>query len=129
MNTYLLPEADAHYVSLPEAIGMIRHYRQNKELLLQPGYQKQNLFCNSETFNLQAVQRLLAQKGVAALRIYYGMKEDFSVHAVLVATDSKGNDILPAADTQTAISGENGIILEDAQRCPPLCDDSSLLNS
>jgi hypothetical protein len=52
------------------------------------------------------------------VRIYYGMDETLSVHAILVGVDQNGNDILPIAATGDE---EEGIIVEEGRICPPHC--------
>lgn len=99
-----------HEISLQTAIEMTRLYRAD-----HPAN-----FPLSEAFGVAAVQKLLATKGAAFLRIYYGMKENREVHAILVAADADGHDILPEAGPGSASSEEGGI-LEDAFRCPPFC--------
>lgn len=111
-----------HQISLKTAVEMIKRFRANK-----PGG-----FAYSETFEKEAVQKLLTTKGCVSLRIYYGMKEDKEAHAILVAVDSNGRSILPKADSQTALTigdvDDEPVILEDAFRCPPVCFDDPPLN-
>lgn len=73
----------------------------------------------SETFNRAELDELLAQPGCAGIRIYYGKSDDGLLHAVLIGVDKNDNDLL-----------ENGQILEDSRRCPPVCaTPPSALNS
>lgn len=106
-----------HEISLADATAMTSLYQQNR----QQGYP----IC--ETFDAASVQALLAQQGAVGFRIYYGMKADMTVHAILVAADSTGADILPPAAPGLG-DGTYGLILEDAESCPDICPPDSPLN-
>lgn len=101
-----------HEISLQDAIAMTTLYRVNRP----------SDFPLCETFEADAVNKLLATEGCKYLRIYYGMKEDLNAHAVLVAVNADDEDILPS-DTD-----DGPIIIEDGYRCPPDCPPSSPLN-
>jgi hypothetical protein len=85
------------------------------------------VLCNSETFNIEDVNTLLAATGAAGIRIYYGMDENYNVHAILVAVDEEANDILP--EENASITSDPIVIIEQGIRCPPTCPDNSPLNS
>lgn len=70
----------------------------------------------SETFNLEIVNAVIGTEGCVSLRIYFGMKEDGSICAILAGADSSGNDL---AD----------VLGEDGYRCPPVCPTTSSLFS
>lgn len=107
-----------HEISLQSAIDMTTHYRANRP----------SNFPICETFEKEAIQKLLDTTGCASFRIYYGMKADDQVDAILVAADAEGNDILPPS--APAVSGtDDPVILEDGYRCPDDCPPSSSLNS
>lgn len=106
-----------HEISLQAAIEMTTRYRENKP--------SDSPIC--ETFEMAAIQKLLATPGCASLRIYYGMKENREVHAILVAANSEDEDILPL-DEASFSSEDEEVILEDGYRCPPLCPPGSPLN-
>ena len=127
MNNYSLPAADSHFISLNRAIDMISFYRQSKEAILNPSYQNQNVLCNSETFVLADVQALLNQTGCSGLRIYYGMNPDYTVHAILVAVDETGKDIVNNTNKLNS-TDDDPLILEEGKRCPPVCPDDSVFN-
>ncbi len=116
-----------HFITLQEAIDMTTLYRQESENILKPAYQHQNILARSEAFDRAAFDTLLAKNGCAGLRIYYGMDAQLKVHAIIVATDANGNDILPAA-TVAAEDGEDDIV-ERGIRCPDICPTDSPLNS
>jgi hypothetical protein len=105
-----------HEISLQAAIEMTRLYRANRPAN----------FPLSESFEISAVQKLLSTEGAAFLRVYYGMKENKEVDAILVAANAEGEDILPSA-TNLAASDEEPVILEDGFRCPEFCPGDSPL--
>jgi hypothetical protein len=107
-----------HEISLQTAIDMTTLYRTNRPAE----------FPICETFEKDAVIKLLATEGCASVRIYYGMKEEGNVDAILVAADSQGADILPQT-TNTTEETDDPVILEDGFRCPDYCPPSSPLNS
>lgn len=123
--SYPLPQPGTQQISLSAAIDLTDRFRSNKTTILNSNYQ--NSLCDSESFNLSDVNAMLAVSGAAGLRIYYGMDENYMVHAVLVAFDEEGNDILPAENSNFTEDAE--LILEQGIRCPPTCPDPSPLNS
>lgn len=121
-----LPTND-HFISLQHAAEMTTRYRQNKEEILAPAYQAQNILPNSETFNRAAIEKLLSGKDCAAIRIYYGMDESLKSHAILVGVNEMNEDILPSFSNQ--LTGTNEPIVEEGQRCPDFCPPGSPLNT
>ncbi|MEP6748451.1 MAG: hypothetical protein ABJB86_12040 [Bacteroidota bacterium] len=107
-----------HEISLQEAIDMTILYRANRP----------SNFPICETFEAAAINKLLAIEGCEYLRIYYGMKEDLSVHAILIAVNADGEDILPSGAEASEANDDNIVILEDGYRCPPDCPPKSSLN-
>lgn len=108
-----------HEISLATAIDMTKRYRVH-----QP-----DGFARSEAFAKEAILKLLNTQGCASLRIYYGRAENMEAHAILVAADSEGNDILPSASgTNVNNDDDEPVILEDSWRCPPLCPGTGPLN-
>lgn len=108
-----------HEISLQQAIDMTSQYRQKRP----PDFP----IC--ETFEKDAINTLLSVAGCAFLRIYYGMKADGLVDAILVAADASGKDLLPAASPSAAVTTDEPVILEDGYRCPDDCPVASALNS
>jgi hypothetical protein len=106
-----------HEISLQDAIDMTTRYRANRPAN----------FPICETFEIDAVNKLLATEGCASLRIYYGMKENDNVDAILVAANANGEDILPLPASM-AVIGNSPLILEDGFRCPEACPPPSPLN-
>ena len=126
--TNTLPLANAHFISTELASDMAARYRSHRELILAKDYQDQNTLAFSETFNRNVLDVLLAKSGCAAIRIYYGMDENFKVHAMLVAVDENNADILPDAK-QMELESEDNFVVEEGQRCPNLCPAQSPLNA
>lgn len=116
-----------HFISLQEAVDMTTLYRAEHENILKTQFQNQNILARSESFERAAFETLLAKNGCAGLRIYYGMDETYKVHAIIVAIDANGADILPSSNlTETE---EEKDIVERGIRCPELCPTASPLNS
>jgi len=108
-----------HEISLQSAIDMTTLYRQHRPAN----------FPVCETFEKDAINSLLAVQDCAFLRIYYGMKEDGLVDAILVAANAAGEDLLPGQAPAAAATSGDPIILEDGYRCPDDCPPDSSLNS
>ncbi|HWB28391.1 MAG TPA: hypothetical protein VG738_23125 [Chitinophagaceae bacterium] len=107
------PQTD-HRITAGEAIDMTERFRDN----CPPG------MALSETFTLAAVRELLSFPGAAYLRAYYGMKDENSIHAILVVADAGGNDLLPA---EGLAADDDPPVLEDGFRCPDFCPPDSPL--
>jgi len=116
-----------HFISLQEAIDMTSLYRAEHENILKTEFQNQGILALSEAFDREPFDVLLAKAGCAGLRIYYGMSEDLKVHAIIVATDENGHDILPSSNSLIEEPGDD--IAERGIRCPDLCPSASVLNS
>lgn len=116
----------SHFITLQEAIAMTSLYRQEMNNILKPAYQDQNILARSEAFDREVFDVLLAKEGCAGLRIYYGMDTQLKVHAIIVAYDANGNDLLPANNLSSTDDGED--IAERGLRCPDICPGTSPLN-
>ena len=114
---YRMPKL-THQISLAEAVDMTTLYRANRP----------ENFPICETFEKAAIERLLNQTSAVSFRIYYGMKTDMSVHAILVAADSSGADILPSSSNSLTEGDDDGEILDESVRCPVNCPPDSPLN-
>ena len=130
MSTNTLPLPSSHFISLQQAIEMTARYRSEMENILAHEYRSSDILAISETFSRDAFDELLAVPGCAGLRMYYGMDETFKVHAIIVAVNAQNQDLLPAALPSGTNTTEDGDppILEEGQRCPPLCPIGSPLN-
>ena len=116
-----------HSISLQTGIDMTTLYRQQKENILATAYQNLNVLPLCETFDRGAIDALLEQAGCTAFRIYYGMDENYLVHAILVAVNENNEDILPS--TQVSLTtAEEDLIMEQSYRCPEDCPPPSPLN-
>lgn len=107
-----------HEISLQTAIDMTKRYRASRPVN----------FPICETFEKAAILRLLDTTGCESFRIYYGMKENKEVDAILVSVNSAGEDILPATQTNTT-PVDGPVIIEDGYRCPDHCPPPSKLNN
>ena len=101
-----LPPRD-HRISPEAAAGFTRRYREGAGGTAQ----------KAGAFHADQVQKLLAQPGCEALRIYNGIDDKGEETFVLVGVDGDDKDMT------------GGIMLEIIFPCPPFCDDGSALNS
>lgn len=114
----------SQFITLRIGAAMTTSYRVNKEKILTEEYQDQDLLPICETFDRSTIEDILSQEGCAKVRIYYGMDDDYKVHAIMVGVSEDGQDMLPSGDDDA-----NSQIAENAQRCPTICPPSSPLNS
>ncbi len=114
------------FISLQRAIDMTTLYRQEKENILAPAYRGQNILARCETLDRDIFDTLLAKPDCTGIRIYYGMDESLKVHAMVVAVNSKNEDILPQDELSKDNTGD--YIGDETQRCPPDCPPESDLN-
>ncbi|MCW3075126.1 MAG: hypothetical protein JWP69_2195 [Flaviaesturariibacter sp.] len=115
-----------HFISLSEASTMTALYRSEREAILNPAYQGQNVLPLSETFDRAAFDTVLAQEGCTALRIYYGMDEDSKVHGIIVGVNALNEDMVTVPSSLSAETEEE--IIERGTRCPDICAEPSPLN-
>jgi len=118
------------FISLDEAKKMTADYRAKKKVLLAPEYKQKNVLPICESFDRAAIDKLLSQKDCKGIRIYYGIKNEDEVHAIVVGYNSNNEDILPATDQARTLDGTDGDgdILDNTLRCPYTCPPSSPLN-
>lgn len=119
-----------HFIPLDQAKQMTGLYRQNRESILKPELQGQDLLSICETFDAASFRTVLEQQGCESLRIYYGMSDDKKVHAIIVGVNANNEDILPtvASGSGNTTTEESGI-LEVGIQCPPACPPESPLNT
>jgi hypothetical protein len=117
----------SEFISLKKAIEMTSLFRKEKEELLKEQYRNKNILVNSETFEKDQLEKILAKDGCEKLRIYYGMDEEFKIHAILVPVNANNEDILPEVKINEEPINDEGII-DKGVRCPPNCPPPSELN-
>ena len=130
-----------HKITLGKAKQMTRLFQENREKILQPEYKGRDILPISDTIGREAIDRLLAQPGCVAMRIYYGMDDQMQVKPILVGVNDRNEDMLKVQSGSTAsvatmstasvtegdTSGEKeGEILDETHRCPPGCISSEL---
>lgn len=81
----------------------------------------------SEVYDGASVLALLNQPGCRSFRVYLGRKPDQRICTVLVGVDANGHDILPPTGPAN-FTVDEGILLEEAIQCPPICPTPSPLN-
>lgn len=145
----------SHRITIEKARHMIGRFKDQKEKILKNEHAGKNILPVCETFNRQAIDKLLTQPGCIGVRIYYSMDEALRVHAILVGVNSNNEDILPktasattsearvtfSLDNTTTPGTDNDqgedddeednevLIVEDGVGCPPSCPPSSPLNT
>jgi hypothetical protein len=122
-----------HFIPVEKASQMTKRHRDNKEKILHDDFKSKNILPICETFNKDLFVRLCSQPGCAGIRIYYGMDSDLKIHAVVVAVDDTGADILPSVSPGGSIHPDGGGgggtgTGEEGQMCPPTCPAGSPLN-
>lgn len=104
-------------------------YRQERPNIVYEPTGATGLIPLSETFAREAFDAVLGESDCVGLRIYYGMKDDLSIHAIVVGVNSDNEDILPSATASvSSLVGGNPTIIEDGNVCPPICPPPSPLN-
>jgi hypothetical protein len=94
-------------------------YKSEKNTVLRPEYDGNKVLMTCETFDRSAFDAILAQKGCAAVRVYFGMSDDLKVKVMVVGVDADNKDILPAGET--AAGDPEGVIVEEGRPCPDFC--------
>jgi len=142
-------EATNHFIDRDEAKRLITAYREQQNELLNPGLLREHkefgILPFSEAFNQKSILALLAQDDCVGIRIHYGLKYQEAngakvpqIVAVLVGVAKDGSNIwgrsavtepartnLKMAVTARGV-GEDAVILEDSQRCPPFGDSDPI---
>jgi len=119
-----------HRISLLKAREMTARYKTNKKEIVKKEYEDKKIFLNSETFNRDAFDSLLAQESCVGVRIYFSMDDQLSLRTIIVGVNANNQDILPGENELAAVSDEtqnmsttsdDGVIIEDGRICPPNC--------
>ena len=114
------------FISLQKAIEITTLYRAQMNTILADEFRGQDIVVKSEVFSKEQVEKLLAKPGCGFLRIYYGMSQDLTIHALLVSANGSGGDILCNDEEANNEVAED--VLDEADRCPPFCPPASPLN-
>ena len=149
MDTNPSLESINHFIDREEARKLITAYREMQFQLINPQFdrlQKEfGVLPTSEAFNQKSILAILAQDGCVGIRIHYGLKQqDINgeivplIVSVLVGVASDGTNMwgksAVTASSQATLkmqvasrgAEEDGVIVEDSQRCPPFGDSSPL---
>lgn len=78
--------------------------------MITPEYKDTLGFC--ETFDVDAIKKLIEQTDCVRFRAYYGMKEENRVCFIFTAVNAENEDIL---------NGEDSIIVDHGDKCPVDC--------
>jgi hypothetical protein len=115
-----------HSITLEEAKRMTKKFRTEKDKMIKEEYKEKHLpIC--ESFDRSAFDALLQREDCKGIRIYYGMNDDsHHIHAVIVAIDADGKDILPIPGV--VMDGTEAVIIDRGMTCPDYCPDHSDLN-
>jgi hypothetical protein len=97
--------ADAHRISLEDAVVMVRRAREAKLLPV-----------NGWLIDGDIIREILAQPGATGLRAYLAATEAGAPTLVYVGTDQQGRDMY------------EGVLAEYIWPCPPTCDGDSPFN-
>jgi len=119
-------------IPLSRAKQLKANFKEKKGQLINPKIPATDVIPDSETFNREAIDRLLALPGCVGIRIYYGLDEEFKLHSILVGVDEQGNDLIIPDTNTTSTTGltaaGEGEVVEDGIRCPPHCPPTSDIN-
>jgi hypothetical protein len=127
-----------HVISLREAIDLTRRFRKNRRVITKDEFADKDILPLAETFDKEAFRRFMDNENCKGIRIYLGMKEDYTIHSVIVGVDADNRDMLPKestlqtfflSDVTDADLTDPNEILENGQRCPPDCAPPSDLNT
>lgn len=110
------PKKEKHRIDLKEAVELTARWRKNHP----DGFK-------CARFERGAFDRLLDQPGAVGIKIYMGEKKDGAWTFVMVAVDKENRDMV--GKNATGLYAEEGGDIEDqADPCPPDCDDESPLD-
>lgn len=108
IDSYTFKGDEGGPLPLETATQWIRNYRDGNPDQLQAHF-----------FGNEIIKQLLAEEGCVGIRIYYALDENGQRQLLLVGTDSKGEDLLPAPGGRTDEGGN--IIADYSLPCPSYC--------
>jgi hypothetical protein len=140
----MLPQTELadinHFIDRAEARKLVDTFEAMKYELINPSLiaaeKAFGVLPESEAFNEKSILAILAQKGCTGIRIHYGIKNEQRdgkevplMVAVLVGVDEKGENMwgstvanhktfMATTDREAGVQ-QDGVIVEDSQRCPP----------
>lgn len=110
-------------ISLSTAAEMTSDYRDQKTNILKVGVAADVLpIC--ETFDRDVFDTVLAKSGCVGIRAYLAMDSNNKIKFVFVGVNDQDEDLLPSGH-----SPNSDDIIEEGQRCPPICPPGSPLNN
>ena len=129
-------KAREHFISVDTAAKFTFLYRRGavalgRQLRDSTYLKKRFNLPKAEMFNRDAVAALLNQAGAKGVRVYLGQDEAGQIRLILVAVDSKGNDITGVDGKimkYTANADDGKVILESGLRCPDVCSATGPLD-
>ena len=131
------PTTRNHVISLKEAIDLTRRFRKNRRVITKDEFEDKHILPLAETFDKEAFRRFMDNENCKGIRIYLGMKEDCTIHSVIVGVDVNNRDMLPkdstlqtqAFATEITDTTNDVEIVDNGYRCPPDCPPASDLNT
>ena len=109
-----------HFIDLKRAIELTTIYRNNKGNMVTPDF-SESLHI-SETFDAAAIKAILDQPGCVKFRSYFGMDEEKKTCLIFVGVNANDEDMVEGVYA-------NGLLVEEGERCPPICPPVSPLNA
>ncbi|MBX0292010.1 hypothetical protein K3G63_16280 [Hymenobacter sp. HSC-4F20] len=109
------------------------NYRQQPLTDAGPGAAKR---INAYYLSNQILTEIQAQQGCVGLRFYMGLDKPKAgenkaaeYQMLVVGVDANGYDMVPRPATSGELLYEDGIVGDNAQKCPSVCDSTSPLTS
>lgn len=114
-----------HDVTINYANTLITNFESNVENIINGDYSESNPLYNSQSFNKDALQRVLDLEGCIGIRFYNGFDTNNKIVLVATGIDSEGNDLNLEPDSTST----DYLILQHAQPCPTICPAASKINT
>ncbi len=120
-------DVERHFITLEYANQLISKFQQTSRI---PGalceVMGENGWIYFETFPVEAISRLLAQRGCCKYRVYNGLGEDNRLRFVMVGVNEYGFDYLKCTNTRESNDSCKNIndlplIVEMGAPCPEAC--------